>query len=107
MGDVIRLRGTEEFPDLDVLMGYFHQDSGDIYGDSLEDVLSAFKKASSAAELLRVKSDIERFLAERPDDKQLDADIDEFFRPDTLFDAGEPEIVTSRQWFTRVAQSLA
>jgi hypothetical protein len=108
MGKIIRLQGTKDFPDLDTLLGgYFHQDF-DIFGNTLAEVVATFKKDTAPDPDIarRTRSDIARFLAERPDDKKLDSDFEEYFDPGVLVNGWEPEITTWRQWLTRVSELL-
>ena len=108
MGKIIRLQGTKEFPDMDALLGgYFHQDF-DIFGNTLAEVVATYRKdtAPDPQIVKRTRSDIARFLAERPDDEQLNADFETFFDPGVLVEGWEPDITTWRQWLTRVSELL-
>lgn len=108
MGKAIHLRGTKEYPDFDAFFGgYFHQDF-DIFGNSIEEIIQAFKNdVANEPEILdRVRNDIERFLAVRPVDQTLAEDVESFFAPGVLPEGWEPDITNWRQWLTRVAQLL-
>jgi hypothetical protein len=84
--------------------GYFHEDY-DIFGNTLEEVIGEFTNGErELAE--RAKRDIERFLAERPDDRGLKEDFESFFRPGILPDGWESGVTNWRQWLTHVAELL-
>ena len=108
MGKIVHLEGTQAYPDLDTLLGgYFHQDYT-IDGNTLEEVVAAYKTdAIGEPEAIgRVRADIARFTAERTDDKKLDEDFEHMFMPGILPEGWEPDITNWRQWLTRVSELL-
>jgi len=107
-GKTMTPTGKDEYPDLDRLIGgYFHEDF-DIFGNTLEEVIGEFTNdfASEPEMAARAKRDIERFLAERPDDTGLTKDFQSFFRPGVLPEGWEPGVTNWRQWLTLVAELL-
>ncbi len=108
MGKSTHPEGTQEFPDLDALIGgYFHQDF-DIYGGSLADVLSAFRKdtANDPGSAERVRADIARFLASCRDDAQLDVEFERMFLPQVTPGGWDEGVTNWRQWLTRIAELM-
>jgi hypothetical protein len=76
------IRFEQPFPDLASFMGgWFHQDF-DIEGDSLEEVVAAFKAQSDPGLVAPLINDIDAFLA--TGDDGLDARFQAFFRPDVI-----------------------
>jgi CdiI immunity protein len=70
----------ESFPYLDALVGgWFHQDF-DLEGDTLEEVVAAFKKSSPSEDWLGTKADIKRFLRTR-EEHEINADFVRLFQP--------------------------
>ena len=68
----------ESYPYLDALVGgWFHQDF-DVDGNTLEEVITSYKKRTEADDQLGVKADIQRFLRNTPDDQLDDAFNDRF-----------------------------
>jgi hypothetical protein len=61
--------------------GWFHQDF-DIEGNSVAEILEAFRAVTPANEQRKLKSDIQRFLDEHPSD--LDSAFEETFKPDII-----------------------
>jgi hypothetical protein len=66
------------------LGGWFHQDF-DIEGNTVPEVLDAFRAVTPPEELAKLKSDIQRFLDEHPND--LDSAFEETFKPDIIASA--------------------
>jgi hypothetical protein len=66
------------------LGGWFHQDF-DIEGNTVPEVLDAFRAVTPPEEQAKLKSDIQRFLDEHPDD--LDRAFEETFKPDIIASA--------------------
>jgi contact-dependent growth inhibition (CDI) system CdiI-like immunity protein len=64
---------------LDFMGAWFHQDF-DIQGNSVVEIVGAYRGVTPPDEQRKLKSDIQRFLAEHPGD--LDTAFDETFRPD-------------------------
>jgi hypothetical protein len=63
----------------DFMRAWFHQDF-DIEGNTVAEMVGAFRRVSSPHEQRELKSGIERFLAEHPSD--LDIAFEEAFQPD-------------------------
>ncbi len=75
-------KGQTLFPELASFMGgWFHQDY-DINGDSLEEVVAAFKAQSDDELVAPLVADIDRFLA--TGDDGMDERFEEYFRPDVI-----------------------
>jgi hypothetical protein len=66
------------------LGGWFHQDF-DIEGNTVPEVLDAFRAVTPPEEQAKLKSDIQRFLDEHPSD--LDSAFEETFKPDIIASA--------------------
>jgi len=67
---IIISKGQELFPELASFMsGWFHQDF-DIHGETLEEVVAAFKADSGAELLAPLIADIDAFLATGDDDME-------------------------------------
>lgn len=66
------------------LGGWFHQDF-DIEGNTVPEVLDAFRAVTPPEEQAKLKSDIQRFLDEHPND--LDSAFEETFEPDIIASA--------------------
>lgn len=64
--------------------GWFHQDF-DIEGNSVPEVLGAFRTVTPLEEQRKLKSDIQRFLDDHPND--LDNAFEETFKPDIIASA--------------------
>jgi hypothetical protein len=64
---------------LDFMGAWFHQDF-DIQGNSVVEIVGAYRSVTPPDEQRKLKSDIQRFLAEHPSD--LDAAFEETFQPD-------------------------
>ncbi len=103
MGFVIQSRGRQQFPYLDQLLGgYFHQDMS-IHGDTVEDIVAAFRADSDPPYWRIVREDIRRFLAQPEDDEELTQDFLRTFHPDLI---ERPWGLTIRQFLERVDQLL-
>jgi hypothetical protein len=61
--------------------GWFHQDF-DIEGNSVAEILGAFRAVTPLEEQKTLKSDIQRFLDDHPND--LDSAFEETFKPDII-----------------------
>lgn len=64
--------------------GWFHQDF-DIEGNTVPEVVDAFRAVTPPEEQAKLKSDIQRFLDEHPND--LDSAFEETFKPDIIASA--------------------
>jgi hypothetical protein len=64
--------------------GWFHQDF-DIEGNTVPEVVDAFRAVTPPEEQANLKSDIQRFLDEHPND--LDSAFEETFKPDIIASA--------------------
>ncbi|RCW75740.1 contact-dependent growth inhibition system immunity protein [Pseudorhodoferax soli] len=74
--------GQQQFADLAAFMGgWFHQDF-DIHGESLEEVVAAFKAEGDAALVAPLVDNIDAFLA--TGDDGMEEQFQEFFRPDVI-----------------------
>lgn len=59
---------ADAYPALaDLIGGWFHQDY-DLEGETISEVIAAFRAVASAAERIRVRTDIARFMAEHQHD---------------------------------------
>lgn len=65
----------------DFMGGWFHQDF-DIEGETVPEIVRAFRGVTPLGEQKKLRSDIERFLAEHPED--LDGAFEEAFNPDVI-----------------------
>jgi hypothetical protein len=64
--------------------GWFHQDF-DIEGSTVPGIVDAFRAVTPPEEQAKLKSDIQRFLDEHPND--LDGAFEETFEPDIIASA--------------------
>ncbi|QPF72253.1 hypothetical protein G8A07_04455 [Roseateles sp. DAIF2] len=98
---IIISKGQELYPELAAFMGgWFHQDF-DIHGDSLEEVVAAFK-AESDPDLIRpLVDDIDAFLSSG--DEGMDARFQELFNPDIIPTAFRP---TTREFLVAIREEL-
>jgi hypothetical protein len=97
----ITLKGQTFFPDLAAFMGgWFHQDF-DINGDSLEEVVAAFKAESDEELIAPLVADIDGFLA--TGDDGMDERFEEYFRPDVIPTAFRP---TTRGFLDAIRDEL-
>lgn len=79
---IIISKGQELFPELAAFMsGWFHQDF-DIHGDTLEEVVAAFKAESGPEVVAPLVADIDAFLATGEDG--MDERFQDWFRPDII-----------------------
>jgi contact-dependent growth inhibition (CDI) system CdiI-like immunity protein len=70
------------YPALSDLMGsMFHQDF-DVAGDTLAEIVQAFREVSSRAEQVALENEIERFLLEHADN--VDDAFEKMFRPEVI-----------------------
>ena len=93
---------TNDYPQLDSLIGgWFHQDF-DLDGATLDEIVTAYKSAHSPEDWRNTKADIQRFLQER-DERQVKEDFVRLFQPDV-----DPEAwnMSTRQWLLRIADLL-
>ncbi|MDH0865069.1 contact-dependent growth inhibition system immunity protein [Mitsuaria sp. GD03876] len=94
--------GRPEYPDLaDFMSGWFHQDF-DINGDTLEEVVQAFRRDVDARYASRLVQDIDRFLASQAG--SLDESFIDCFQPDVIPTAFRP---TTREFLEAIRQALA
>jgi len=104
MGYAVEYAGEKEFPHLWTLMGgTFHQDF-DINGNTLEEIVGSFKRETDPEVWALTRRDIERFLAERPNDKQMIEDFEQMFVPQVITEGWGG--MTTRQWLIRVSELL-
>jgi hypothetical protein len=93
---------AQPYPHLaELLGGWFHQDF-DIEGETVEEIICAFNKSSSAQQRQAVIADIIEFL--RTDDAQIDADFIRIFNPDI-----EPTgfAASTRAFLSEIARHVA
>jgi hypothetical protein len=64
--------------------GWFHQDF-DIEGNTVSEILAAFRAVTPPEEQAKLKSDIQRFLDDHPDD--VDSAFEDTFKPDIIASA--------------------
>jgi hypothetical protein len=75
-------KGQQLFPELAAFMsGWFHQDF-DIHGDTLEEVVAAFKAESGEELVAPLVADIDAFLA--TGDDGIEERFQDWFRPDII-----------------------
>lgn len=91
----------QRYPELAAFMGgWFHQDF-DIHGDSLEQVVDAFKRESNADLIPPLVHDIDAFLA--TGDEGMDARFEECFDPDNIPTAFRP---TTREFLVAIRDAM-
>ncbi|KQP13848.1 contact-dependent growth inhibition system immunity protein [Pseudorhodoferax sp. Leaf265] len=94
-------KGQQQFPDLAAFIGgWFHQDF-DIHGNSLEEVVAAFKAESDAALVAPLVDDIDAFLA--TGDEGMEERFQDIFRPDIIPTSFRP---TTRAFLLAVREAL-
>ncbi len=94
-------KGQELFPELASFMsGWFHQDF-DIHGDTLEEVVAAFKAESGAELVAPLVVDIDAFLA--TGDDGMDERFQDWFRPDIIPSGFRP---TTRKFLEAIRGEL-
>jgi len=94
-------KGQELFPELASFMsGWFHQDF-DIHGDSLEEVVAAFKAESGAELIPPLVADIDAFLA--TGDDGMEERFQDWFRPDIIPTGFRP---TTREFLEAIREEL-
>lgn len=93
--------GQHPYPELASFMGgWFHQDF-DIHGDSLEEVVAAFKAESDADLFKPLLDDIDAFLA--TGDEGMEGRFQALFRPDVIPTAFRP---TTREFLEAIRDAL-
>lgn len=98
---IIISKGQQQFPELASFMGgWFHQDF-DIHGETLEEVVAAFKAESDAALVALLVADIDAFLA--TGDEGMEDRFQDFFRPDIIPTAFRP---TTREFLQAIRDGL-
>ena len=98
---IITSQGQKLFPELaSFIGGWFHQDF-DINGDSLEEVVAAFKAESDRALIPPLVHDIDAFLATGDDGMQ--ARFDAYFKPDIITTAFRP---STREFLEAIRDEL-
>lgn len=77
----------DSYPHLENLIGcWFHQDY-DIEGDTLEEVIAAYRKGTTAADRIGTRADIHKFL-QHYDDESLKEEFVRVFNSDIIPDPG-------------------
>ncbi|HEX3435661.1 MAG TPA: contact-dependent growth inhibition system immunity protein [Pseudacidobacterium sp.] len=91
---------TDNYPYLDNLLGcYFHQDF-DIEGDTIEEIIAAYRRDHPISlDGLGVRADIHRLLR-RYDDSELAQEFVRIFQPDIIAEGWEG--MTTRQFLLRM-----
>lgn len=90
------------FPDLaEFMSGWFHQDF-DINGDTLEEVVGAFRREVQEDYAQQLRLDIDRFLASAEGD--LDERFQQMFQPDIIPTAFRP---TTREFLEAIRSELS
>jgi hypothetical protein len=98
---IIISKGQELFPELASFMsGWFHQDF-DIHGDTLEEVVAAFKAESGEELVAPLVADIDAFLA--TGDDGMEERFQEWFRPDVIPSGFRP---TTRAFLEAIREEL-
>lgn len=96
------LKGDKLFPVLSNFMGsWFHQDF-DIEGDSLEEVVAAFKADSQHSLIDRLIADIDAFL--ETGEAGMDEHFQEYFEPCIIPTAFRP---TTREFLSTIRDELS
>ncbi|WP_377161914.1 contact-dependent growth inhibition system immunity protein [Roseateles sp. UC29_93] len=96
------LKGQQQFPDLASFMGgWFHQDF-DIEGDSIQDIVGAFRKEATTQLVQLLVADIDRFL--ETGDDGMDERFQAYFEPDIIPSAFCP---TTRDFLLTLRSSLS
>jgi len=73
-------RTSKDYPVLDALMsGWFHQDF-DIEGETIEEIIGAYKDSCSQEELKSIAAEINKFLGDFEDN--TDEEFSRIFKPD-------------------------
>jgi hypothetical protein len=89
-----------DYPQLETLVGgWFHQDF-DINGDTLEEIIAAYRGVTPVHQQRSLATEIERFLKGADD---VDAEFQRRFKPDVLPTGFAP---TTRQFLTTIASLL-
>jgi hypothetical protein len=98
---IIISKGQKQFPELaSFIGGWFHQDF-DIHGNSLEEVVTAFKAESDPALIPPLVVDIDAFLA--TGDGGIEDRFDEYFKPDIIPTAFRP---STREFLEAIRSEL-
>lgn len=93
---------SQSYPQLDSLIGgWFHQDF-DLEGDTLEEIVAAYKTVHSREDWEGTRAEILRFLEGR-DDTQVKEDFVRLFQPGVDAEAWG---MSTRQWLLRIAELL-
>jgi len=93
---------AQPFPDLaDFMSGWFHQDF-DIHGETLEEVVAAYRQSVRKDYLQRLCEDIDRFLETA--DADMDSRFQALFDPDVIPTAFRP---TTREFLVDIRKGLA
>ena len=94
-------KGQQHFPELATFIGgWFHQDF-DIHGDSLEEVVAAFKTESDVDLVALLVEDIDAFLA--TGNQGMEDRFLELFRPDVIPTSFRP---TTREFLEAIRVAL-
>jgi len=104
MGQAVEYAGEKEFPHLWTLMGGMFHQHFDIFGNTLEEIIGSFKQDTDPEVWAQTRRDIERFLSERPGDKNLAEDFERMFAPQVITEGWDG--MTTRQWLIRVSELL-
>lgn len=93
---------SESYPRLASLIGgWFHQDF-DLAGDTLEEIVAAYKKVHSSKDWNGARAEFAKFLQGRGD-AQVRKDFVRLFQPGIDVEAWG---TSTRQWLLRVAELL-
>jgi hypothetical protein len=88
---------TTTYPELETLMGgWFHQDF-DLNGDTLDEVIAAYKAATPAPQRRALVAEIQRFLTGATD---VESEFEQTFHPDVLPTGFAP---STREFLSRIA----
>ncbi len=89
-----------DYPQLETLMGgWFHQDF-DVNGDTLDEIIAAYRRVTPVDQQRSLATEIERFLGEARD---VDSEFQRRFNPDVSPTGFAP---TTRQFLTSIAALL-
>jgi len=86
-----------DYPEIETLMGgWFHQDF-DINGDSLDEIIAAYRAVTPPDQQRALASEVGRYLAEESD---VDHDFERRFHPDVSLTGFAP---STRDFLERIA----
>jgi hypothetical protein len=99
-------RESDEYPDLDGLLGgYFHQDF-DLAGSNLQEIIATYRAEITDEMRMSTRVDIERFLQKYgPEERNVSEALERVFKPGVIVEGWEE--LNAKQWLERIADLLA